>query len=175
MGTHNHRLRLGETVYLEVIAVDPAGPAPRRPRWFGLDHPDTVQRHWETGGRLRGWVANTSNMDHLLRDFGEVFGERRDLPEENPEFSFAIPRDGRIPYDGALPSIIDHRGDTRFITSIPDLGARLLRLDLSCPEPQKISDLYLRLRIAGAPAVGFGPTVRYRALIETPNGSRELW
>lgn len=28
MGTHNHLLRLGDDVYLEVIAIDPAAPPP---------------------------------------------------------------------------------------------------------------------------------------------------
>src|SRR5215471_8417337 len=39
MGTHNSVLRLGERVYLEVIAVDPQGCAPAQPRWFELDQP----------------------------------------------------------------------------------------------------------------------------------------
>ena len=37
MGTHNHLLRLGEDVFLEVIAVDPDAPQPAHRRWFGLD------------------------------------------------------------------------------------------------------------------------------------------
>ena len=37
MGTVNHLLQLGGTVYLEIVAVDPAADAPGRRRWFGLD------------------------------------------------------------------------------------------------------------------------------------------
>ena len=36
MGTRNHLLRLGDALFLEVIAVDPEAPAPPRARWFGL-------------------------------------------------------------------------------------------------------------------------------------------
>src|SRR5690606_32822306 len=41
MGTHNLLLRLGNDVYLEVIAIDPGAPAPGHPRWFGLDDAPT--------------------------------------------------------------------------------------------------------------------------------------
>ena len=41
MGTHNMLLRLGARAYLEIIAIDPAGETPQRPRWFGLDDPNT--------------------------------------------------------------------------------------------------------------------------------------
>jgi hypothetical protein len=37
MGTHNLLLRLGEAMFLEVIAIDPAAQKPTRARWFELD------------------------------------------------------------------------------------------------------------------------------------------
>ncbi|ADB38766.1 VOC family protein [Spirosoma linguale] len=38
MGTHNAVLKLADTTYLEVIAIDPNLPKPPRPRWFGMDN-----------------------------------------------------------------------------------------------------------------------------------------
>ena len=39
MGTHNALIKLGPALYLEIIAIDPDGTAPPRPRWFELDTP----------------------------------------------------------------------------------------------------------------------------------------
>jgi len=37
MGSHNHLLQLGDSVYLEIVDLDVAALGPGRPRWFGLD------------------------------------------------------------------------------------------------------------------------------------------
>jgi hypothetical protein len=37
MDTHNLLMRLSESTFLEIIAINPAAPAPSRPRWFDLD------------------------------------------------------------------------------------------------------------------------------------------
>src|ERR1700739_2059301 len=57
MGTHNYFLKLGEKIYLEVIAVNPNAPSPQRPRWFALDQvgPDELPR-------LATWVARTDDI-----------------------------------------------------------------------------------------------------------------
>src|SRR5699024_10880801 len=57
MGTHNRVLRLGDTMYLEVIAVDPGAAAPSRPRWFGLDALSCTARP-----RLAGWVSRAQDI-----------------------------------------------------------------------------------------------------------------
>jgi TusA-related sulfurtransferase len=38
MGTHNCLMQLGEAMFLEIIATDPAA-SPQRRRWFALDDP----------------------------------------------------------------------------------------------------------------------------------------
>lgn len=174
MGTHNHRLQLGNSVYLEIVAFDPEGTAPSRPRWFGLDNQEKVRSDWNEGRRLRGWVANTQSMDFVVSTHGAIFGDKIPLPTMNPTFDFTIPNDGSLPLDGAAPSIIDHRGDSSYVASIPDLGARLRLLTLEHPNSIAIKTLYRELSIMHPLVIVQAPKVRYRALIETPTGLKEL-
>jgi Glyoxalase-like domain len=174
MGTHNHRLQLGNSVYLEIVAFDLEGKEPGRPRWFGLDNQEKVRSDWNGGRRLRGWVANTNAIDSVVSTHGAIVGEKVRLPTANPTFDFTIPKDGSLPLDGAAPSIIDHRGDPTPMASIPDLGARLRSLMLEHPNPAAIARLYRELSIEHPPLIVQASEVRYRALIETPTGLREL-
>jgi hypothetical protein len=174
MGTHNHRLQLGNSVYLEIVALDPEGTEPGRPRWFGLDDQEKVRSDWNEGRRLRGWVANTDAIDSVVPAHGVILGDKVPLPAANPTFAFTIPKDGALPLDGAVPSIIDHRGDSSYVASIPDLGARLRSFTLEHPDPAGIAALYRELAIEHPPAIVQAAEIRYRALIDTPTGLKEL-
>jgi hypothetical protein len=174
MGTHNHRLQLGNSVYLEIVALDLEGAEPGRPRWFGLDNQVKVRTDWNEGRRLRGWVANTETIDSVLSTHGAIFGDKVPLPAADPTFAFTIPRDGSLPLDGVAPSIIDHRGDSSYVASIPDLGARLHSVILEHPDRAGIEALYRELAIDHPPVIVQAPKVRYRALIETPTGLKDL-
>lgn len=174
MGTHNHRLQLGNGIYLEIVARDPDGVDPGRARWFGVDDPAQVREDWKHGRRLRGWVAATRSIKNLVAERPE-FGEVVPLPFEDPEFAFAIPIDGSLPQDGALPSLINHWDDPTKMSDIPELGARLISLTLQHPTPEGVEAIYDELKIDRPPAVRFGPSLRYEAIIETSNGQRILW
>jgi hypothetical protein len=174
MGTHNHRLQLGGSVYLEIVALDPEGTGPGRPRWFGLNDQEKVRSDWDQGRRLRGWVASTDGIASVVSTHGALFGHKVSLPTLNPTFDFTIPEDGSLPLDGAAPSIIDHRGKPTPMASIPDLGARLRLLTLEHPSAAAIKALYHELLVDCPPVVIEGPKVRYRARIETPTGPKEL-
>jgi hypothetical protein len=174
MGTHNHLLQLGDTVYLEIVALDPEAEAPGRARWFGLDDQDKVRSDWVDGRRLRGWVARSDAIDAVIAGRGDIFGEKVSLPIANPAFDFAIPGDGSLPLDGAAPSIIDRRGKPRSMATIADLGARLISFTLEHPDPAPVAALYRALTVDRAPQIDRGFKLRYRAQIETPAGLREL-
>jgi hypothetical protein len=174
MGTHNHLLRLGESVYLEIIAVKADAPRPGRARWFGLDDQAQLRTDWDSGRRLRGWVARTDDLDAVLARHAPLLGRKVDFTSANGGFCFAIPDDGALPLDGAAPSVIDRLGKPPSVATMADAGARLHALILEHPEPARIEALYRDLGIADPPVVTRGERLRYRALIDTPGGLKEL-
>ncbi|SFC25489.1 Glyoxalase-like domain-containing protein [Bosea sp. CRIB-10] len=174
MGTHNHLLQLGDTTYLEIVALDPQGDTPPCPRWFGLDDQRQVRADWDAGRRLRGWVARTDALDVVIAGREHVFGRTVALPWAEPLFDFAIPEDGSLPLGGAAPSLIDRRGKPRSMATMADLGARLRSFSLSHPDADAIAELYRTLDIDRPPTIARGSALCYRAQIETPAGMREL-
>lgn len=117
MGTHNMLLSLGPGEYLELIAIDPAAPAPDRPRWFGLDRLDGPPR-------LAGWVMRQSP---LVAPPGTTVGtaSRGDL-----SWRITIPDSGQMPDGGARPMRIDWGAGSHPADRLPDRGLRLARLTL---------------------------------------------
>src|SRR5262249_8619765 len=158
MGTHNHRLRLGEAVYLEIIAIDPGAPRPSRPRWFGLDDTEAVRRHWQDGERLRAWVARTSDIDAVLAAHGDLLGAKMPIGRQA---QFSILPAGRLPLGGVLPCVIDRAGQKPPSAAMPDLGARLRGLVLEHPAPLEVEALYEKLGIRNAPRLQQAPRARY--------------
>jgi hypothetical protein len=175
MGTCNHLLQLGNSVYLEIVALDRDGEPPGRARWFGLDNQKAVKADWDAGRRLRGWVARTDAIDTVLAGRQGIFGKRVSLPWTEPSFEFSIPDDGSLPLAGAAPSIIDRRGRPRSMAAIADLGARLRSFSLEHPDATAIAKLYRDLDIGRRPAIIPGSTLRYHARIETPAGMKQLF
>jgi len=127
MGTHNRLLKLGERVYLEVIAIDPGAPAPGRARWFGLDSPEMTER-LEQGPALIHWVERTDAIEEDARrspDGIEVLAASR-----GPySWRIGIPADGHLPGGGSLPTLIQWDGDAHPADALPESGCRLLAVE----------------------------------------------
>jgi Glyoxalase-like domain len=174
MGTYNHLLRLGDSVYLEIIAANPDAPPPLHPRWFGLDDQRAVRAAWDSGLRLRGWVARTTDIDSVLARHEGIFGKKTRLTRGGSVYFFSIPPDGSLPLGGVAPSLIDREGRPPSIAAMADFGAKLRSLLIEHPDPDQVAELYGKLSIDTPPEVRHGERLRYRAMIDTRGGLREL-
>ena len=55
-----------------------------------------------------------------------------------------------------------------------DVGADLTSFLIEHPDPAWVLDLYARLGVTNPPEVRQGMQLRYRAVIQTPSGLKEL-
>jgi hypothetical protein len=174
MGTHNHLLRLGTDVFLEVIATDPHARPPAGPHWFGLDDLYAIQSAWDEGRRLGGWVARTADLDPVLAVHGDLLGRKTGVSRGDRSWSFSVRDDGLLPAEGAAPCVIAWGDRGCPASAMPDFGALLVGFAIEHPDPAQILDLYTRLGVENPPEVHKGQRIRLRAVIDTPSGIKEL-
>ncbi|TAG23549.1 MAG: VOC family protein [Rhodobacterales bacterium] len=166
MGTHNRLLGLGD-IYLEVIAVDPDAPAPTLPRWFDMDR-------FRGPPRLANWVAGCDDLAAEVARGPDGIGQPLTLQRGDYRWQMAVPGDGRLPFDGAFPALIQWEGPAHPARALPDVGLRLARLEIAHPQAPD-----LRAALAGRlddPRVVIldSPVLALRATIDTPYGQRRI-
>lgn len=129
MGTHNHLMQLGNNVFLEVIAINPATELPENPLWYGLSDP-FVRQKIEVQPALLSWVVNTKNIDEFLRQAEISFGKATLISRGNLSWYFGLPDDGRLLAGGMLPYAIEWQTDLHPSTNMTDVGCRLQGLEI---------------------------------------------
>ena len=167
MGTHNALLSLGPDAYLEVISVDPAASRPDRKRWFNLDnHAGPPQ--------LANWVCRTDDLAVALDAAPEGSGTPMALARGDLAWRMAVDETGTLPFDGAMPALIQWDTDAHPCKTLPDVGLRLHSLDVFHPEASGLLEAFPALKALGSVTVRHGPERRLVALISTPDGMRVL-
>ncbi|SEF48985.1 Glyoxalase-like domain-containing protein [Methylobacterium sp. 190mf] len=174
MGTRNHLLRLGDALFLEVIAVDPEAPPPSGARWFGLGDAARVRADWDSGRRLRGFVARADDLDGLLAAHGALLGAAATMTRGDLSWRFAVPPGGAWPADGAAPCAMAWGPRGNPAATMPDPGAGLEALVLTDPDPAAVAGLHAALGLDVPPQIVSGPGPRWTARISTPSGPRTL-
>ncbi|MCB1959804.1 MAG: VOC family protein [Rhodocyclaceae bacterium] len=168
MGTHNAVLRLGEDEYLEVIAVDPEGAAPERPRWFGLS-----QRVTKPG--LAHWALSGQDIDAWAANLGLAAEEVIPMQRGDFEWRISVPADGHLPEGGVQPSLIQWDAGGHPTERLPDAGCRLLALVLQHPMPALIQACLESVDVDdGRLSIQHNEKPGLSALIGTPGGERWL-
>jgi catechol 2,3-dioxygenase-like lactoylglutathione lyase family enzyme len=172
MGTHNLLLRLGDDLFLELIAVNPAAPAPGRPRWFALD-----TQHPHAPPRLSNWVARTHDIRSAAAAASEALGEIEPITRGALQWLITIPADGSLPMDGIAPALIEWQAPVHPASSLQDAGCSLHSFEALHPEPDRVTALLATLgldktvRVSPLPA---GARPHLVARIHTPTGLRTI-
>jgi hypothetical protein len=169
MGTHNSVLRLGPGVYLEVIAIDPEGLAPKHPRWFELDRP-AMQATLRVSPRLIHWAARCTDIDAARRACPVDPGPAHAMSRGEFRWRITIPDDGHLPGAGMLPTLIEWADARHPADAMPDAGVRLMTLAAAHPEPAAVRTGLAALGLGDALQVSFGAAPRLAAMLRTPRG-----
>ncbi|MBA3032380.1 MAG: VOC family protein [Gammaproteobacteria bacterium] len=172
MGTHNLLLRLGDDLYLEVIATNPNAPVPARPRWFALD---TLEQ--DAAAALTSWVVRTPDIQASAAACTERLGSIEPMSRGALDWRITIPADGLPPLHGLAPALIEWQTDGHPAARLADHGLSLAKFELFHAEPQRVSRLLTSLELEGPFAVSplsAGHTPYLVAHINTPQGLRLL-
>lgn len=166
MATHNRLIGLGD-LYLEVIAIDPDAAKPAWPRWFDLDC-------FSGRPRLTNWVARCDNLVAEIALSPAGIGAPVALSRGDFRWEMAVPADGRLPFDGGFPALIQWHGTAHPAARLPDANLRLTRFEIAHPDAAALSEaLHDRLTDPRV-IITQGPTVAMRASFATPHGRRHI-
>jgi hypothetical protein len=164
--THNRLLGLEDGLYLEAIAIDPSQRAPDYPRWFGLDD-------FAGAARLDKWIVRCDDIAAAQDAFPEA-GVPVHLRRGDLSWTMLVPPDGRLPYGGQFPAVIQWHTDTPPGQVLSGAGLRLVALTVSGPDAQdlaaRLGPVFRDARVVFEAA----STQALRATFATPDGLREL-
>jgi hypothetical protein len=132
MGTHNRLLRLSSSSYLELIAVNPAAPAPSQPRWFDLDAPGMATQLRTP--RLLTWAASAKGLPDPAFSAAYDPGKVHAMSRNGLSWLITIRSDGSRPEGGVLPSLIEWPEGIHPAAALPDRGVALKGLELRVPD-----------------------------------------
>lgn len=167
MGTHNALLRLGPSVYLEVIAVDPQGPAPLEPRWFRLDQVRSGRP------RLAAWIARVDDLPAAAAA-SPAYARVEPFERGSLRWDITLPPDGGLVLGGVAPLLIHWQAGPHPAEALPDCGCVLERLEGFHPDPGTVTALLERIGLRDPVPVRPGPRPGLAAHIRTPAGPRLL-
>ena len=137
MGTHNHLMRIAESVFLEVIAINTDIKPERTPRWFDLDNPQ-MQNHISQEPKLITWVIRTNNIEKTVKTANIPINNIETVSRGNLTWKITVPKDGSLREDGLFPTFIQWPDDVKPWENMKDLGIRFEQATLKHPAPENL-------------------------------------
>jgi hypothetical protein len=172
MGTHNALLALGPRFFLEVIAVDPDGVKPARPRWFDLDEP-RMKAALAEGPQLIHWVIRTTAIDAVAARIPDL-GTVTPMTRGDFQWRISIPDDGHRPGRGLVPTVIEWSNARHPTDRMTDTGLRFTAIAGEHPEPDAVRAPLAVLGLSDTLKVTYAKSPRLAAMIRTARGVATL-
>jgi hypothetical protein len=169
MGTHNALLRLGDRVYLEVIAIDPAGSRPSRARWFDLDSV-ALQGELAERPQLIHWVARTNDIGRAHARCPVPLGTVQPMARGDYRWRITVPDDGTRPGKGLVPALIQWDVPMHPADALPPSGISIAGFAGAHPDPAAIRDALATLDLRDTLPVTYDRDARLAAMLRTPRG-----
>lgn len=173
MGTHNALLGLGDGAYLEIIAIDPEGTRPPRPRWFDLDD-GGLQARLAERPRLVHWVARTDDIERDARACPVDLGPICRMARGAFRWRITIPYDGARPGNGLVPALIQWHVAEHPAAALPGSRVSLEGLAATHPDPGPIRSALAALGLDGVLPVAEGRDTLLAATLRAPRGGVTL-
>ena len=172
MATHNALIKLGDEIFLEVIAINPGAPGPARPRWFELDRMDR-----NAMPRLATWVARTNDIHAAVAASTVPLGNMEPMTRGALNWLITIPGDGSLPMHGMAPTLIEWHNGPHPAINLKDQGCSLVKLEGFHPQADRIAELLQSIGFSGnfpVYPIAQGEPPYLVAHIQTPDGPRVL-
>ena len=169
MGTHNALVGLGPRQYLEIIAIDPDGEKPARPRWYDLDEP-RMRAALAEGPRLIHWAAQTDDIEAAKAQARIDLGAVHPISRGDLHWRITIPDDGHLPGAGLVPTLIQWPAGVHPADRLADSAIRLVALAGEHPDPAAIRAAVASLGLSNTLKVTYGRHPRLAAMLRTSRG-----
>ena len=173
MGTHNALVRLSERTFLEIIAIDPEGTKPSRPRWFDLDN-IALQAELTEQPRLIHWVARTDDIERAAAACPTPLGTVHAMSRGDYRWRITIPDDGTLPAKGIVPTLIQWDVAAHPADALPASNVNIAQLAATYPEPATVRAALTALKLDDRLTVTYDRQIRLAAMLRTPLGLATL-
>jgi Glyoxalase-like domain len=169
MGTHNALLRLGERAFLEIIAIDPDGMKPPRPRWFDLDD-IALQSELMERPQLVHWVARATDIERSAAACLVALGTVTPMERGDFRWRITIPEDGKRPLKGIVPALIQWDVPTHPADRLPASKVSIAQIAAAHADPDSARAALFALGLSDALKVTYDRDTRLAAMLHTPRG-----
>ena len=143
MGTHNRVIRISESVYLEVIAIDPKISNLNNRKWFNLDNLD-LQSKLKKSPQIIGYVIENNDIN-ITKYYDPFFEASREIYKWKfamPIFTNNILAD-EIIEQGIIPSLISWKSD-KPIYKMKKNQFELISFEIKLSEKQKYFNTFFK-------------------------------